>query len=359
MQRTWILLAALAPGVAAADDPPRKKYEVISPKPDGIIATGINGKGEIVGFEWVEEEKNPGVVAQVPFFARGKELIVIPLLEGYTATFPAAISDDGLVVGRAGKPAPPGRRVYLRNQAFIWDRAGGIRGLGTLEEDWASFATGVTSDGRRISGYSVGDDRIRACVWDRDGDGWKGAALPQQEKTLGSNVVVISDDGKFAAASDGAIAVLWSLSDDGKWSREAIGTAGELLPRDVNNSGTVVGLQHLFDGTTYAIVRPRGEGCKRLELPPGYAKAEANAINNAGAVVGIMDGPAGGPIGPDAFVYEDGKLRKIDDCGPGFTAANAINDRNQVAGIQEAIEEETSNEEGEDKAGKKPAEPKP
>ena len=103
---------------------------------------------------------------QVPFFARGKQITYLPLLKGYTATFPAAVSDDGTVVGRASKPAPKGVRVPLRNQAFVWDAKGGIRGLGVLQDDWASLACGISRDGRRISGFSVGDNRNRACVWD-------------------------------------------------------------------------------------------------------------------------------------------------------------------------------------------------
>jgi len=63
------------------------------------------------------------------------------------------------VVGRASKPAPKGVRVPLRNQAFVWDAKGGIRGLGVLQDDWASLACGISRDGRRISGFSVGDDR--------------------------------------------------------------------------------------------------------------------------------------------------------------------------------------------------------
>ena len=49
-----------------------------------------------------------------------------------------------------------------------------------------------------ISGFSVGDNRVRACVWDRDGDGWTATALPQESPQLGTNVIPISPD--FVAA---------------------------------------------------------------------------------------------------------------------------------------------------------------
>src|SRR3954469_3317111 len=108
MRHAWLLLVLIAhglPRLAGADEPARR-YQVVSPKDDGIIATGINGRGEIVGFEWIEDKAHPGVVDQVPFYATGREVTYLPLLKGYTATFPAAVSDDGVVVGRASKPAP-------------------------------------------------------------------------------------------------------------------------------------------------------------------------------------------------------------------------------------------------------------
>ena len=169
---------------AAGDDPPRR-CEVVTPRDDGIIATGINGRGDVIGFEWLEDPKTPGVIGQEPFFYRGGKLTRIPLLPTYTATFPAAVSDDGLVVGRAGKPATGGRRIRMQNQAFVWTEAEGIRPLPTLPDDWASFATGVSRDGNRISGLSVGDDRMTPCVWERVIEGgrlaWKPDFLVQTE----------------------------------------------------------------------------------------------------------------------------------------------------------------------------------
>src|SRR5262245_31449723 len=125
--RTMLMKCAWLVGVAAiglgwlveADEPPRR-FSVVTPKDNGINATGINGLGDIIGFEWIDSKEFSGVVDQVPFFARGKAITHLPLLKGYTATFPAAISDQGDVVGRSSKPAPPGVVVTMRNQAFIW-----------------------------------------------------------------------------------------------------------------------------------------------------------------------------------------------------------------------------------------------
>src|SRR3954447_23355902 len=81
MRRVLVLLFILGSGLprlTGADEPVRK-FQVVTPKVDGIIATGINGRGDIIGFEWVEEKARPGVLDQVPFFARGKEITYLPL----------------------------------------------------------------------------------------------------------------------------------------------------------------------------------------------------------------------------------------------------------------------------------------
>lgn len=339
MGRAWLtLIAGLSLAGFAAADEPAKKYQIVTPKDDAIVATAINAGGEIVGFEWVEEKKHPGIVVQMPFYAKGKEITYLPLLAGYTATFPADLSDEGLVVGRASKPAPPGVIVPLRNQGFIWDAKTGIRGLGVLKDDSASFACGITSDGRRISGFSVGPNRMRACIWEKYGDVWRANPMPH-EFQLGSNTVAMSDNGKFLTAMDGELPCLWSEDAAGGWSREVIAGKGVLVPRAVNNSGTVVGLRFTGDGLTHAMLRTRKGSAQEIKEPEGYLRSEASAINNEGVVVGMVDGPNGSKTGPRPFVYENGRVRLMDEGGPAFTAATAINDHGQVSGVMEKEDE--------------------
>jgi uncharacterized membrane protein len=339
LRRLLFLLPASGLVACALAAEPPKKYEVITPRALDVSATGINDRGEVVGFEMIEEKARPGVVEQVPFFARGKEVTHLPLLQGYTATFPAAVSDEGLVVGHVAKPAVRGRLIPLLNQAFTWDARAGIRGIGVLEGDSSSFASGITRDGRRISGYSVGQDRVRACVWDRDADSWKGRALPQRSARLGSRTIPISGDGRFVAVVDGDTPCMWSLEAPGRWTRTSIGEAGSLVPRAVNNSGTVVGLRFTPDGSTHAVSWSKAGGIRLIPEPAGYVRSEALAINNHGVIVGMIDGPAGSRIGPNAFAYEEGRLRILDEGGPNFASATAINDRGQVAGVLEEKEQ--------------------
>ena len=332
MRRAWLIGAAtVILSWQAQGDEPKKKHQIVSPRDVGINATGINGRGDVVGFEWIASKKYPGVIEQVPFFASGKTITYLTAPEGYTAFFPAAVSDDGVVVGHAGKPAPRGQ-VPLRNQAFLWDPKTGMHGLGVLADDMVSYACDIAADSRRICGYSVGTNRVRACVWDRDGAGWKGAALPH-DSNLGTNLVVMSDNGKIVASVDGDKPCLWSRLDSGLWSQEFIGGPASLAPRAVNNSGMVVGVRYTADGLVHAVVWSRDQGPKQLEKPKGYVRSEASSVNNEGVVVGMVDGPGGSKTGPNAFVYEAGRLRLIDEGGPFFTSATAINDRGQIAGV--------------------------
>jgi uncharacterized membrane protein len=284
------------------------------------------------------------VIEQVPFFASGKTITYLSPPAGYTAVFPAAVSDDGVVVGHAGKPAPAGR-VPLRNQAFVWDAKTGMHLLGVLADDFISYARDISADSRRICGYSIGDNRARACIWDRDGAGWKGTALPHTAN-ISTDIVTMSDNGKFVASLAGQKPCLWSERQAGIWSQEFIGGPGSLAPRSVNNAGMVVGVLHALDSLDHAVIWSRDQGFKQLEMPAGYVNSQANAVNNEGAVVGMADGPRGSKTGPDAFVYEAGRLRLIDEGGPSFASATAINDRGQVAGVFEQKEEDEHRQPG-------------
>lgn len=354
ISRLVVACACLIPAARArAADPPRR-YEVVTPRRDGIVATGINARGDVIGFEWLEDPKAPGVVGQEPFLFRAGKLTRLPLLPTYTATFPAAVSDAGLVVGRAGKPATGGQRIRMQNQAFTWTEADGIRPLPTLPDDWASFATGISRDGNWISGLSVGDNRMTPCVWERINEegrlAWKPDFLVQVDPRICSQVLPMSDDGRRVAGVDGSLPTLWTREGAVRWAAEAIGPPGSISPRAVNDAGAVAGVVSPADGSTHAVVWTRAGGVRRLPEPAGYAHSEALAINNAGAVVGMIDGPHGSPIGPRAFVFEGDRLRILDEGGPNFTSATALNDRGQVAGAFEAEEAE---------AGPDPAAPPP
>jgi uncharacterized membrane protein len=256
------------------------------------------------------------------------------------------------------KPASPNVSVFLRNQAYVWDAKGGVRGLGAAEGDAASFATGISRDGRRISGLSVGNQRVRGCLWERVGEGdsasWKAVVVPGADD-LGSNVLAISDDGKRLAAIQKGLPTLWTEDEPGSWSLQTISEIPNgLIPRGVNNAGMIVGRREDGDGSIHAVVWTAEKGLNELEKPPGYAHAWAFAVNNAGIVVGQIDGPRGSKIGPNAYVWEPDRRRILEEGGPYFTAATAINDAGQIAGVFEREDEAEAPDEAAPKPEKTP-----
>jgi hypothetical protein len=355
------LLAALTLGLTAtlATQQPDPPFAIVSPQanPDTTVAIDLNHLGQLIGLEWVEPADRPGEIHEKPFFlAQDGQVTYLPNLEGYSATHPAALSDTGHVVGRVSKPAPLGVSVPLRNQAFVWHPQTGIQGLGTLPDDNASVACGISGDGRRISGYSVGNGRIRPCYWERQADRWTPTALPA-EASLGSNVVALSDDGRHVAAVDGQVPCLWTEEAPGRWIRQVLGPPGSLIPRAVNNRGTVVGLRYNPDGTTEAVFWTPDQAIQLLPKPKGFTRAEASALNNAGVIVGTLDGPAGSLLGPRGFAFENGALQLLESAGLPLTAATAINDHRQVAGILEKPEDPDNQPPFPDPNPKPPASP--
>lgn len=333
-----ITILALGLVLAAPQDAAPGKYRLVTPRDDGISATAINDKGAIVGGQWYEEPDKPGVMAERPIYAEGPEITQLPILEGYTATFPLAVGDNGRVTGRVAKPAPPGRHVLMRTQAFVWEKGKPIQGLGVLEGDEASMATGISRDGSIVVGASLGHNIMRACIWELKDGAWKATALPYDRGMTGS-LVAISPDGRKVAALDGSLPCLWTRNPSGDWRREAIGGPAEMAPRALNDAGVVVGVGHTTDGMTHAKVWTRDKGMQTLEKPEGYVRSEALAVNNKGVVVGMVDGPHGSEIGPNPFVVENGRLRILDELGPYLGIATAINDRGEIAGVVTKDEE--------------------
>jgi hypothetical protein len=330
---------AAGPAGLCADDPPPARLQVIRPPLPDFETAGLNTRGDLVGFHWVESTELPGVVEQRPVLVRGAEVTEIPRLDGYTATMPAGLSDEARVVGRCGKPAAPGTRVALRSQAFVWDRDHGIRGLGTLPGDVLSYATAIARDGRTILGASLlPSGQPRVCLWRlQTDDQWQAEELPLGAP-VGSPFLSLSPDGRRVATVIGGDAILWTDPGDGAWTRQVIARDGQLAPRAVNDAGVVAGLRHAADGRTHAVLWSENRGPTVLEEPPGFVRAEARGLNASGMVVGFVDGPNASEIGPRAFAWDGKSVRLLDEGGPGFVMATAINDAGQVAGVVEPLE---------------------
>jgi len=309
-----------------------------------IVAIGLNSAGDLLAFRWTPENGDENVLEQAPmlFEAKTAKETRIPLLKGYTATLPAALSDTRVVVGRASRPSVnnAGQRLPFPGVAFVWDEKSGIRSLGALPDDTLSHADSISADGTIVTGISIGPNRVRACVWQRKGDTWVIKPLPQETLHLNSQKIAISPNGKYAVGVDGRKPTLWTHGTDGTWTRETIGDTDSMITRAVNDNAFVAGFRFEQDAQTSknALIWSRETGMKVIEKPKGYVYAELSAINNRNVAVGFVDGPHGSEIGPNACVTENGRLRIFPE-HPEFSAATAIDDQGNVGGTFEEKEQ--------------------
>jgi uncharacterized membrane protein len=302
----------------------------------------INKNRDVIG---IREIMDLTFLKQIPFFqAAGKEPVDLPLLAGYTNLEIESISDTGLVVGYAGRAqAKPGKTT-----AFVWDsNTGKTFDLGQLPTDVNSHAQDISSDGKRITGYSLGADppRLRPCLWEhseREGK-WVAQELPTIDPLnpfLQAGRVVISPNGKLIAACttvkhysasivDSSL-MIWQQKGDA-WERRLVHDDQPKL-KDINNQGVMVG-SILQDGMVRACIVTSDGTLKTIDLLEGDVSNVATGINNAGVVVGFSDAPLGGDGGSVAFILEKGKVQPL-ELGDSVVngSASCINDDGFIAG---------------------------
>lgn len=338
-------IATLSTLPAHADEPKPPVYRIVPEKDrHKIVAIALNSSGDLLAFRWTPENGDENVLEQAPmlFEAKTANETRIPLLKGYTATLPAALSDTRVVVGRASRPSVnnAGQRLPFPGVAFVWDEKQGIRSLGALPDDAMSHADSISANGKLVTGISIGPNRVRACVWELKGDTWEIKPLPQETSHLNSQKIAISPNGRFAVGVDGRKPTLWTRGNDGEWTRESIGETDSMITRAVNDNAFVAGFRFEQDAQTSrnALIWSRESGMKVIEKPKGYVYAELNAINGRNVAVGFADGPHGSEIGPNACVTENGRLRIFAE-HPEFSSATAIDDKGNVAGTFEEKEQ--------------------
>lgn len=171
-------------------------------------------------------------------------------------------------------------------------------------------------------GISHASTGWRATLWDN------GSIIDLGDLPGGSDYSVamgINDAGQIAGISYSVNyrAVLWqngTIIDLGTLS----GTLSEA--HGINRSGQVVGSSYAVGGT-HAFVWENGSMTDLGTLHDGGASSVANAINDAGQIVGSG--------GSSAFLWEDGVMTDLGTLagGPGISNANAINNAGQIVGL--------------------------
>ena len=174
---------------------------------------------------------------------------------------------------------------------------------------------------------------------------WDVSALPTIEDSnpfLITGGTVISPDGKRIAACitfkihpgnrfDSSL-YAWNLSEKGEWLRQEVSAESGVM-RDLNNRGEMAVSMGSNHGLVPVRVNLEGE-ITIIDLLPGDESGEARAITATGAIFGLSNDPAGPEGGPQAFVAT-GSQAEVLKLHPSslYSAAYAVNDRGQIAGL--------------------------
>eukprot|EP01034_Spumella_vulgaris_P024239 gene24239-30557_t len=307
----------LALSCAAAQAAPLYTLRTIAPVgyPNGLVLTGINNQGVVLGNEWREETH-----ASTGFIDKGGTRTWLD-----TLMFASSINDGGAIGGTAGDIITAGYVVdgagavmlppmHLQGSVSVAALNGRGHAVGSAD---AVFYPGAAA-------YSDGSFDSHAYVY-RDG-------VMNDLGTLGghrySSAAAINANGVVAGhsrerAGDGARR---AFVHDGT-AMVDLGTLGgaESWATGINDSGAVVGTSYLADGGVHAFLYANGA---MTDLNPGGADSEALGINSAGQVVGR--GKGGG------FLYANGVMTDLDTLiAPGewhIASAVGINDLGQIVG---------------------------
>ena len=312
----------------------------------------LNQLGHVVGIRDVPLQ-NIGRESEPFIHADGNET-VIPKPRGFTNLMPAAISDNGCVVGYVSRVIghPQGS---LRG--FIYRRDNNQIGvLPPLEGHIASHAFDISEDGEVISGCSTGRDppRMVPCIWTHMDGRWQVQtlhAIHEFNPYLLSSRVVVSGDGLHVAAcitveiNPGEFTQYvnhlfqWTKDARGEWERRLRWDHAVELAA-INNQKMIAGTCKV-DRQRRAFVLSSQNEFRVLELLEADVNAKALDIDNHGRVVGYSDDPPGSQGGPQAFIWSDGKVKSIEfPRSVAHSSAAAINDKGQIAGfIEPTIED--------------------
>jgi probable HAF family extracellular repeat protein len=229
-----------------------------------------------------------------------------------------AINDRGDVVGVIDATSGP-------RHPFLW-RNGKVTDLGQIEPTFDGSGEAVdVNDRGQVVGYStIGSknphiDRV-AFIWQ------DGVMTALSTPGFDSVANAINDQGQVVGAyqaDDGAHAFLWQegvLTDLG-----AGGATG------INDKGQIVGWRQIDPQTFVACIRSGGR-VTDLPVVPG-SSTNAEAINNAGWVIGHGRADSDEPGIMHGYLWRSGGVTDIGEIGAGMTEPGDINERGQIVGM--------------------------
>jgi uncharacterized membrane protein len=340
-RENWLATAVVASvitfGAAAsrAEDPANtSECEILVTAPLESEVVDATDHGSYLLSKWVKGELGHEIVF---FWKNGEMEKALPQIDGYTHTLANGLSADDSVLctalGHANGSLKNGMVL-----AFVWNpQTDQVIHLPYLDGYQASYGGSISHDGKSVCGFQfkAGSGNVPV-VWTKNAEGkWICEKLPviyDDNPRMTTAGIKISPNGKIIVAPITVDIIpsalnpyvsdmhLWTKGDDGSWTRE-FRTKNGLVVHAVNDHGAFVGQRtFIVNGAAYprAYVCTIDKGLQEIGVLYGDIASDACDINNRGIVVGWSTDPYG-PTDPekdlgydDPFVWTaTGGIRKI------------------------------------------------
>jgi probable HAF family extracellular repeat protein len=290
-------------------------------------AFDINSSGQVVGYAFNASNQRHA------FLWQNGAMTDLGIIGGANRSEAYGLNSTGQVVGGVGSTLQ-----LTQPEAFLWQN-GAMTGLGVSNGGQAN----AINDSGQVAGTDGYNSGFRAFVWENGKFTYLGALGTQFQVSLAYD---LNNNGTVVgtAATDEVLPEFGALYHAFVWQNGAMTDLG-ILPNQtesaalaINSLGQVVGVSDHIEEVTYHELSRKSFLYQNGQLIGLNVPGEHNSatdINDSGQIVGFMQSDVGATN--NAYIYENGvaiDLNNLIPSGSGLhvTMANAINNAGQIVG---------------------------